>query len=379
MANHELVLHYQPKVELATGRVVGVEALVRWQHPTRGLLSPARFLPLIEATPLEFALDEWVLETALAQVVEWVDLGLDISVSVNMTPRHITQPSFPGHLADLLSRYPAGLASRLELEVLETGTLGQVEHVAEIMRECIELGVSFSLDDFGTGYSSLTYFHSLPVNVLKIDRGFVSGMLRDARDFDIVEGVIQLSRALDRPVVAEGVESVEVGMLLHQMGCQYAQGFGIARPMDADAVPAWTAGFVDGPWQRLALDGVDASGWHDLDMARFAHRRWVDEVRQYVNGGNADQIPRTSVETCPLTMWFRGTGSQRFGSTPAFDEIGELHERLHEAARTVVVDAIGHGRPTTTDIDGFEQASQRLGAALARLAPAASPAVDASA
>ncbi|MCB0967309.1 MAG: EAL domain-containing protein, partial [Ilumatobacter sp.] len=229
---------------------------MRWQHPDEGLLPPGAFLPVIEGSSLEADLDDWVLDRAVAQLTTWSVDGLDLELSVNISPRNMSDPAFPDRLAQLLDGRRAGLAERLELEVIETSAVGPFDEVAVTMQRCADLGVRFSLDDFGTGYSSLSYFHSLPIHMLKIDRGFVSDMLTGVRDLDIVEGVIQLARAFDRPVVAEGVESVEVGLLLQRLGCQYAQGFALARPMPADELPGWIDGFAESAAWAMVADGV---------------------------------------------------------------------------------------------------------------------------
>ena len=237
----QLVLHYQPRINLETTEVISMEALVRWQHPEQGLLPPGRFLKMIEGTPQETLMGEWVLRSALDQHMVWRSQDVSLPISINISPRQIQTPGFAEFLSAILTEYPQDVADHLELEVLETSAFGDTSHVSGVMRDCTSLGVKFSLDDFGTGYSSLTYFHHLPFSVLKIDQNFVRGMLDDSQDLDIVEGVLRLAAALQRPVVAEGVESIELGMMLLRLGCQYAQGYGIARPMPAERVTRWLA------------------------------------------------------------------------------------------------------------------------------------------
>lgn len=236
---NQLVLHYQPRIDLQSNELAGVEALVRWQHPSKGLLNPNHFLPKIQRTKLEIALDEWVLVAALDQHLAWKQQGLTVPVSVNVTPSHVQQSSFPLELSKILSRYPEGISHYLELEVLEMAAVSDIAKVSDIMKRCTSLGVAFSLDDFGTGYSSLTYFHRLPIDTLKIDKSFVINMLDSRDDKEIVEGVISLARSLDRPVVAEGAESKELCSMLRQLGCQFAQGFGISRPIPAEELYGW--------------------------------------------------------------------------------------------------------------------------------------------
>ncbi len=249
LADQEFVLHYQPQVNLRTGVVVGAEALIRWQHPERGLLAPGLFLPDIEGHPISVALGEWVLEAALKQVEAWAEAGLDLSVSVNISAYHLQQPDFANKLKALIDSHPKVPRGHLELEVLETTALDELDAVAELMRACASMGISWALDDFGTGYASLTYLKRLPAQVLKIDQSFVRNMLDDPEDLAIVEGVLGLARAFGRWAVAEGAETSAHCKLLLQIGCDLAQGYGIARPMPASQIPAWVANWrPDASW-----------------------------------------------------------------------------------------------------------------------------------
>ena len=246
---HELLLHYQPKVNMRSGEVVGAEALIRWQHPGRGLLMPVAFLPLITGQPIATEVGEWVISEALAQMAAWHALGLDIPVSVNIDGHQLQQRSFVRRLGGLLAAQSGVKPCCLELEVLETSALNDLVEVSRVMSECRELGVRFALDDFGTGYSSLTYLKHLPANVLKIDQSFVRDMLEDPNDLAIVQGVIGLATAFKRAVIAEGVETVAHGTMLLSLGCELAQGYGIARPMPADKMPEWVANWrPDAAW-----------------------------------------------------------------------------------------------------------------------------------
>ena len=235
----QFVLYYQPKVNMRTGAVVGAEALIRWQHPVRGLLAPAAFLPAIENHPISVALGEWVIGSALDQMVQWQSQGLDIAVSVNVGARQLQQHAFVSRLTDLLAQHPGVAANQLELEILETSALEDMAQVFQAILDCQNLGVRFALDDFGTGYSSLTHLRQLPAEVIKIDQSFVRDMLEDADDLAIVQGVIGLAAAFHRAVIAEGVETSAHGKLLQELGCEVAQGYGIARPMPAADLPAW--------------------------------------------------------------------------------------------------------------------------------------------
>ncbi|MCF8208901.1 MAG: EAL domain-containing protein [Rhodoferax sp.] len=243
----QFVLFYQPKVNMKTGLVVGVEALIRWQHPERGLLPPAAFLPVIEDDAMSVEVGEWVIASALSQVAAWSKGGLDLPVSVNIGARQLQQPGFAERLQHFLATYPLLSPSRLELEVLETSALEDMAQVSEVMHACKDIGVLFALDDFGTGYSSLTYLKRLPADLLKIDQSFVRDMLVDSDDLAIVHGIVGLAAAFQRQVIAEGVETRQHGEMLASLGCELAQGYGIARPMPASEVPNWVANWQTDP------------------------------------------------------------------------------------------------------------------------------------
>lgn len=250
--NHQFLLYYQPKVNMRTGTVIGVEALIRWNHPEHGLLNPNDFLPVIENNPMNIEIGEWVIDSVLTQISQWQSIGLDlpISTSVNIAAVQLQQPNFIQRLAKLLAAHPDVEPRYLELEVLETSALDDIRHVSKIMNACISLGVSFALDDFGTGYSSLSYLRSLPASLIKIDQTFIRDMLDDAEDLAIIESVIALSKSFKREVIAEGVESIEHGTRLLKLGCELAQGYGIAKPMPASEIPNWAMGWKpDANWQ----------------------------------------------------------------------------------------------------------------------------------
>ena len=254
LENHEFVLHYQPKVKMHTGQVVGAEALIRWQHPEKGLLAPATFLPVIEDHPLAVDVGEWVIDAALTQIEVWHAAGLDLPVSVNIDACQLQQGNFVARLQAILARHAQVNPAGLELEVLETSALADMAQVSQVIEDCARMGVRFALDDFGTGYSSLTYLKSLRVAMLKIDQSFVRDMLDDPDDLAILRGIIGLAAAFKREVIAEGVETVAHGTALLQLGCELAQGYGIARPMPPEQMPAWVTSWQpDAAWCELSL------------------------------------------------------------------------------------------------------------------------------
>lgn len=253
LVNNEFCLYYQPKVDMRLGKVVGMEALVRWQHPDIGLRAPVTFLPMIENTDFSIKLGEWVIRQALGQMIIWQKQDFDIQVSVNISARHMIQENFTGRLAQILSEFPQVNPVNLELEITETAAIEDVSGVVHTMNGCKLLGVSFALDDFGVGYSSLTYLRRLPVEVIKIDRSFVYDMLQDSNDLAMVAGIISLGRDFRCKIVAEGVETAEHGLQLLRLGCTVAQGFGIAKPMSADKVSTWVKAYQPNEiWTQLS-------------------------------------------------------------------------------------------------------------------------------
>ncbi|MBN2894278.1 MAG: bacteriohemerythrin [Campylobacterales bacterium] len=239
LTQQEFVLYYQPKVNMHSGNVIGAEALIRWNHPQKGILPPGAFLPITENHPLSIKIGAWVLEEAFKQIAQWKADALHLVVSINISAIHLLKGDMVATLQSLLAKYPSVEPCDFMLEILETSALEELSRVIEIMQACNALGVAFALDDFGTGYSSLTYLKRLRASELKIDRSFVHDMLIDADDLAILDGIISLARAFELEVVAEGVEEIAQGEILIQMGCERAQGYAIARPMPAASVSEW--------------------------------------------------------------------------------------------------------------------------------------------
>lgn len=239
IAEREMVLHFQPIVDLATGAVRFAEALVRWRRPDLGMLPPGDWMATVEDHPVIAELGDWVLDEALRRCAGWAASGLCGGVSVNVSAFELRDPAFPARVRSALERHPGIDPSRLKLEVLESAALADIAAVTATMEACRALGVEFALDDFGTGYSSLTYLKRLPASTLKIDRSFVADMLVDDADRAIVAGVIGLAKVFGRSSVAEGVESHAHATALKALGCDMGQGYGFAPPMPPEAFEAW--------------------------------------------------------------------------------------------------------------------------------------------
>jgi diguanylate cyclase (GGDEF)-like protein len=246
MDETELVLFYQPKVRLSTGKVTGVEALARWHHPERGLLSPDEFIPLAERSNLLRPMTLYLIDTALRQANAWRSKGLEISVAVNLSMQNMLDLRLPNDLARLLTswRLPAG---SLELEITESTIMADHRRATTILSRLSKMGVRLSIDDFGTGYSSLAYLQELPVDAIKIDKSFVMEMHEDAGNATIVQSTVDLGHNLGLEVVAEGVETVESYNTLAQLGCDYAQGYFLSKPLSPEKMSIWLEVFCGTP------------------------------------------------------------------------------------------------------------------------------------
>jgi EAL domain-containing protein (putative c-di-GMP-specific phosphodiesterase class I) len=290
------------------------------------LLPPAVFLPVIEDHPLAVEVGEWVIDSALAQIELWQEAGLDIPVSVNVGARQLQQGTFVERLRGILAAHPKVRPSGLAMEVLETSALEDVARVSEVIQACREIGVTFALDDFGTGYSSLTYLKRLPVTLLKIDQSFVRDMLDDPDDLAILQGVLGLAGAFRREVIAEGVETKEHGTLLLRLGCEQAQGYGIARPMPAGDLPGWSAAWRTYPdWLDLPSASRD-----DLPLlfASVEHRAWVRAIEEHLKG-ERPVPPPLDHHQCHFGTWLDADGQTRYRAQPAFEETERLHREVH--------------------------------------------------
>lgn len=336
LQHDEFRLYYQPKVNMRSGSIIGLEALIRWQHPERGLLTPGLFLPAAEDCDLIVEIGIWTLEAALAQIQEWWLQGLNLNVSVNLSARQLHRPDFVSKLTQLLGRYPNLAPGQLELEILETTALENTGRVRQVIDACAKLGVRFSLDDFGTGYSSLAYLKSLPATTLKIDQCFIREILDEPGEVAIAEGIISLAHAFHQEVIAEGVESIAHGQLLLQLGCDLAQGYGIARPMPAEEVAGWVAAWQPPPlWQELA-SWQWAHEDHPLIAIAVEHRHWVRGILEALEAG--EPLGDESLFDPGLTRlgcWYEGRGFSLYGRLPAFADIEVPLHRIHVTVQRI--------------------------------------------
>lgn len=332
----QVLLHYQPKVNMMDGALKGVEALLRWNHPEKGLLTPGAFLASIENSPVEIRIGFWVIDEAIRQIAEWRKGGSAIQISVNIPGRLLLHENFAQRVRALIAKHPGADGKMLQMEILESVALENIEAASEVIRECKAMGITFALDDFGTGYSSLTYLKRLDIDVLKIDQSFVSSMINTPEDFAIVEGVAWLSEAFGRTVVAEGVESEAHGSMLLRLGCQLGQGFGISTAMPPGEILTWAANWkVPESWKRV-------SRWDREDLtlleAEVAHRQWVADIYMVIDTKNTDITIEHDAANSRLGRWMasKPVAKYTYNCRQEFAKLETLHRQAHNLGARIV-------------------------------------------
>lgn len=252
LSKNEFELFYQPKVNMVTGAVSGVEALIRWRHPTKGLLTPGYFMPATEGHKVSLQIDNWVVRQATNQLLRWHDLLPDLRISVNLCAQSIQDPDFPSRILAMTTSGHTNVTRRLAIEVLEGSAMGDINTAISNLQACRDAGMIVAIDDFGTGYSSLSYLKKLPIDCLKIDQSFVRDMVNSKDDIALIQGFISISKAFDLNTVAEGVETIEQGKLLIAMGCSHGQGYAISRPLPVAELERWlTSWQTPDAWRQI--------------------------------------------------------------------------------------------------------------------------------
>lgn len=330
---NEFVLYYQPKVNMRTGEVIGVEALIRWLHPQKGLLQPNDFLPFIEGHILSITLGEWVMRTALEQIQQWQNMEIKIPISINISALQLLSNNFLEQFEKILLEFPEVKSSLLEIEILETSKLEDIYKASKVIKSCKKFGIHFSLDDFGTGYSSLTYLKKLAITYIKVDQSFVRDMLKDPNDLAILEGVIKLSHAFHIKVIAEGVETLEHGRTLLQLGCELAQGYIIARPMPSDMFPEWLSKWkTDSSWAKQSLMNDDQSR---VLYATVEHRAWIANIDAFLKGETEIHESKDN-HNCYFSKWLNKYGKKYFGSLETYNKIKYMHDNIHNLSEELL-------------------------------------------
>lgn len=343
LQRQQFVLFYQPKVHLQHGDIVGFEALIRWQHPERGLILPGAFIPALEQHPLSIPLGDWVIETALTQLAQWNAQGLVTTVSVNIDSLQLQDTHFEHRLLQQLARHPTVKPQQLELEILETGALDSIAHVSGLISRLDAQGIRCALDDFGTGYSSLTFLKQLTASTIKIDQSFVRGMQDDPEHAAIVNSVLGLARSFERTTLAEGIEAEHIGSMLIELGCELGQGYAIAHPMPDHAVPLWIASWHAPPeWTRTRpLPPQDIPTL----LAEVAHLAWLQSLEHHLQQAQSVPPPLSPPARSRFDRWLQKSSTRRrLGLLPSFELLEQLNQALSQNAARLLT----HRQPPST-------------------------------
>ncbi|HEC74088.1 MAG TPA: EAL domain-containing protein, partial [Methylophaga aminisulfidivorans] len=334
----ELVLFYQPKLNMRTGQVIGAEALIRWQHPEQGLLMPRQFLPTIENSDLEIELGNWVINQVIKQVSIWKNQGIELEVSINISSHHILWPGFYEYLELILSRYENTSPQLIQLEILESSVLTDIQNISSIISQCRQsLGLKISLDDFGTGYSSLTHLRHFPVDIIKIDRSFIRDIIDDSYDYTIVDGVIGLTDAFHHQVIAEGVETTQQGLMLLAMGCELAQGYAIAKPMSVTDFHEWLGTYqADSDWLDFASQHMSAeqtlAELMTLQITHW-HARVINNLRSTPD--SIQQWPSMDLKKCHFEHWLQQAKKQNLFDNEWLQSMNIAYTELYHEANAL--------------------------------------------
>ena len=356
LREHVPVLYFQPQVEIVSGRLRSLEALLRWPRGDGKIWAPGEYFPAIEQdTDLMRQLDLHVLDQACAAIRHLAREEIRVPIAVNIHSRHLLHPDFLEDIRSLLKN-DADISRYLEIEITETSELSDLALAGEILGECRALGLAIALDDFGTGYASLNYLQKLPCDILKIDKSFVNDMGEDPRDFAIVSGILTAARVLHLTTVAEGIEEPEQGLLLHDLGCQYGQGYAISKPLPLDAVAHWLRGWRPPDlWiARQRPIGTEVAPW----LARATHKKQLKTVVEALRLTRSP-IPAAAfaIDACPLHK-----ALQALAPSP----LETLHARLHHLMMKAIREH-ADGAPThVSTLTQLQAAEDELDALLLR-------------
>ena len=336
LSDNALTLHYQPIVQLPSHQVIGCEALIRWQHPTQGLLYPEHFLHVIEHSDDDIQLGNWVLHQALKQLQQWQQQRLDLSLSINISGYHLQQDDFTAQLQQAASAYPDVSLDRLELEIIETTDISDFTKTLTTMNQCRELGVRFALDDFGNGYSSMVHIHRLPFSRLKVDCSLVANLLSSNRALEVVRSVAKLAELYQCELVAEGVESIEAAIIMMSLGCHSMQGFGISVPVPLSEFQQW----FDSWHHHLPMSQIqpfDLDAEHAmLKLEKLSHTLWFERICQYLQEPDKSTPQDLNEYACTFNQWYEGIGKENYGDNDNYAFIPPKHRAVHDLAKELI-------------------------------------------
>lgn len=332
MQLNELTVYYQPIVELNTAKVVGLEALLRWQHPEKGLLLPKQFLSDLNNHPLSLQIGDWVLHQVLHQIEELLACNIKIPINVNVSAYQLQHPNFVKKLFDTLARYPNVPHRLLMLEILETEAIEDLTLVSQIIAECKAKGINFSLDDFGTGYASLTFLKELSTSEVKIDRSFIINIFDNPKDLAILKIIIESCKVIGRTLIAEGVETVAHGKLLELLGCHLIQGYAIAKPIPPAKLITWIKNWHLGPeWRKTRFSQAELSNLVKISIKHYLH---YQSIRLYLDNHQFPK-PQLCLQACPVEQWFL-ENQQTIKEDRQFKKVCDLHHKEHKLGNIII-------------------------------------------
>lgn len=328
----ELKIYYQPIVELKTAKVAGLEALLRWQHPEKGLLLPKQFLSDLNNHPISLQLGDWVLHQVLQQIEKLMAYNIKIPININVSAYQLQNPNFVKKLLDTLAQYPSVPHHLIMLEILETEAIEDLALVSRIIAECKTKGINFSLDDFGTGYASLTFLKEFSTVEVKIDQSFIINIFDNPKDLAILKIMIEFCRVIGRVLVAEGVETVAHGKLLSLFGCNLIQGHAIAKPMPPKKLIPWIKNWKLGPeWGESPFSQTVLNKLVEISIK---HYLTFQSIRLYLEN-NQSPKPELSLEVCLIEQWLF-ENQQTIKEKKRFKKVCDLHHKEHKLGNIII-------------------------------------------
>lgn len=340
LKQNEFTLYYQPKVNMVTGEVFGVEALIRWIHPDKGVIPPLDFLPLLDGTELEVEVGHWVMNQAAIQLDEWQQQAIKLEISINISSKHLLSNNFFVQLDEALAKHPSVDSRCLQLEILESSALGNIKTISNVIKVCQSaLGVKVALDDFGTGYSSLTHLRNLPADTVKIDQSFIIDMLDDPNDYAIINGIIGLAESFNRDVIAEGVETTNHGLMLLIMGCEKAQGYGIARPMPANELTQWLNNYEPNQEWLVYANKHRTPKEAKKNLFTLMSKQWENKFVSNIQSSPdvVEHWPILDRHLDHCGHWFKRVRQEQLFDHKDLKRIKEVHTEIHYTAQSLLL------------------------------------------
>lgn len=324
--HHRLEVYYQPKVNLMTGEIVGAEALLRMHHPEKGFLTPSYFFPQLPNHPVFTEIGEWVLNQVLNDLEHCFIANNIFPISINIAPYHLQQANFLNNLKHILASHPNVSPHLIELEILETEVLENFQDIRKLISECKKMGVLFSLDDFGTGYCSLTYLKELPTSIVKLDQSFVRDIMKKPENIPILKASIHMCKVLKRQVIAEGVETIEIGKLLIYLGCYNAQGYAIAKPMSLNDFIKWSIHWSIYPEWRLSVEHKKRGKL--VINAITSHYSKIETLKQLLSIKDSKLSPAFVLKSCALAKWLHANSHIESANRKSIKKLHLKHKHI---------------------------------------------------